>query len=209
MPVLQPTANAAGQAAVKVVAMETSSGKESASRENLEGDGKRTISAKNVGVLYSRKDRNKNDSSGRFAGKTRRDTRSVATGISLQRGSGASQRKCEGCFAMRNGSWEEFKDRYRKEEKSSEWTLERIREANEKVARDEIRRLEICGNPKKKHGTSRRNGRSHVVVCLPALQLVPVGGRTTFGGYRRDTESAVTERRSTAVGGVQSVEAKV
>ena len=45
---------------------------------------------------------------------------------------------------MRNGSWEEFKDRYRKEEKSSEWTLERIREANEKVARDEIRRLEIA-----------------------------------------------------------------
>ena len=30
---------------------------------------------------------------------------------------------------MRNGSWEEFKERYREEEKSSEWTFERIRDA--------------------------------------------------------------------------------
>ena len=41
-------------------------------------------------------------------------------------------------LAMRNGSWEELKERYRKEEKSSEWTLERVREAHEKVAKDEI-----------------------------------------------------------------------
>ena len=27
--------------------------------------------------------------------------------------------------------------------------------------------------------------------------------RTTFGGYRRDTETATTERRSTAAGGVR------
>ena len=39
---------------------------------------------------------------------------------------------------MKNGSWEEFKDRDRKEEKPSEWTVERIREAYEKVAEDEI-----------------------------------------------------------------------
>ena len=31
--------------------------------------------------------------------------------------------------------------------------------------------------------------------------------RTTFGGYRRDTETATTERKSTAVGGVRYVEA--
>ena len=42
---------------------------------------------------------------------------------------------------MRDGSWEEFKERYREEEKSSEWTLERLREAYEKVARDEIGRM--------------------------------------------------------------------
>ena len=44
---------------------------------------------------------------------------------------------------MRNGRWEEFKERYREEEKSSEWTLERIREAHEKVAKDELGRLGV------------------------------------------------------------------
>ena len=44
---------------------------------------------------------------------------------------------------MRNGSWELFKEIYREEEKSSELTLERIREACEKVASDEIGRLGI------------------------------------------------------------------
>ena len=41
-------------------------------------------------------------------------------------------------LAIRNGSWEEFKDRYRKQEQPSEWTLERKREAYEKVTKDEI-----------------------------------------------------------------------
>ena len=31
--------------------------------------------------------------------------------------------------------------------------------------------------------------------------------KSTFGGYRRDTETATTERRSTAVGDVRCVEA--
>ena len=44
---------------------------------------------------------------------------------------------------MRDGSWEEFKERYREKEKSSEWTLERMREAYEKMARNEIGRLDI------------------------------------------------------------------
>ena len=47
----------------------------------------------------------------------------------------------QGYFAMRNDSWEEFKEGYSKEEKSSEWTLERIREACKKGAKDEIGRL--------------------------------------------------------------------
>ena len=48
-----------------------------------------------------------------------------------------------GYLAMKNGSWEDFKERYRKEGKSSEWTLERVRESHEKVAKDEIGRLGI------------------------------------------------------------------
>ena len=55
----------------------------------------------------------------------------------------APQMMRRGYLAMKNGSWEEFKERYRKEGKSSEWTLERIREAYEKVAKDEIGRLGI------------------------------------------------------------------
>ena len=48
-----------------------------------------------------------------------------------------------GYLAMKNGRWEDFKERYRKEGKSSEWTLERVRESHEKVAKDEIGRLGI------------------------------------------------------------------
>ena len=46
-----------------------------------------------------------------------------------------------GYLAMKNGSWEELKERYRKEGESSKWTLERTREAYEKVAKDEIGRF--------------------------------------------------------------------
>ena len=48
-----------------------------------------------------------------------------------------------GSFATRNASREELQERYRKEEKSSEWTLKRIREPYEKVTEDEIGRLGI------------------------------------------------------------------
>ena len=55
-----------------------------------------------------------------------------------------SQLMRRGYLAMKNGSWEEFKERYRgKKKKSSEWTLERMREAYEKVTNDEIGRLGI------------------------------------------------------------------
>ena len=46
----------------------------------------------------------------------------------------------QGYLAMRNGSWEKFKERCRKEETSSE-TLQRIREGYEKAAKDEIGRF--------------------------------------------------------------------
>ena len=49
----------------------------------------------------------------------------------------------KGYIAMRDGSWEELKERYREVERSSEWTLERIREVYEKVARDAVERLGI------------------------------------------------------------------
>ena len=55
----------------------------------------------------------------------------------------APQMMRRGYLAMKNGSWEDFGERDREEEKLSEWTLERTREAYEKVAKDEIGRLGI------------------------------------------------------------------
>ena len=52
------------------------------------------FSARNVGVLHSFKGRNKNNSCGRCSGKVRRKARSVATGASVQRGSGTNKNKC-------------------------------------------------------------------------------------------------------------------
>ena len=48
-----------------------------------------------------------------------------------------------GYLAMKNGCWKDFVERYGKEGKSSEWTFERVREAYERVAKDEIGRLGI------------------------------------------------------------------
>ena len=42
----------------------------------------------------------------------------------------------KGYLAVRDGRWEELKERYREVEKLSEWSPERIREAYQKVARD-------------------------------------------------------------------------
>ena len=48
-----------------------------------------------------------------------------------------------GYLPLKNGSWEDFEEEYRKEGQSCEWTFERIREAYEKVAKDEFGRLGI------------------------------------------------------------------
>ena len=46
-------------------------------------------------------------------------------------------------IAIRDDSWEEFRKGCRETEKSSEWTLEKIPEAHETVAKEEIERLGI------------------------------------------------------------------
>ena len=47
----------------------------------------------------------------------------------------APQMMRRGYLVVRDRSWEEFKERYREKEKSSEWTLERICEAFEKSSK--------------------------------------------------------------------------
>ena len=96
-----------------------------------------------------------------------------------------------GYLAMKNGCWEAFQERYRKEGKSSEWTFEGIREAHEKVAKDEIGRFGIVQEIQRKSTEFLRriiapvwNGRSHFVVWLPTLQQFPLGGPHLVGFFR-------------------------
>ena len=49
----------------------------------------------------------------------------------------------KGFTALRDGSWEEFKGGCREKETSSERTLEKMREACDKVEREDIGRLGI------------------------------------------------------------------
>ena len=126
--------------------------------------------------------------------KTRRKARSVPTGVSpfkevvepVKRSADTDcgpQAMRRACIAMKHGNWESFEEECRKEGKLCQWTFERIPETYEKVAMDDIGRLGIAQEIQKtKHGllaadhrASRRNGRSHPAVCLPALQLFPVG----------------------------------
>ena len=93
-----------------------------------------------------------------------------------------SQMMQRGYFAMRDGSWEQVKERYREVDKSSERTLQKIREAHEKVARDEIGRLGIVQeNTRKSTDFLRRviapvAGKGGVIVeNLHALQEFSFG----------------------------------
>ena len=117
----------------------------------------------------------------------------------LHRSSGASQRKCgygmkrpnhaEKLYRLRDDSGEEVRKGCREAEKSSEWTLEKIHEAYEKLAKEEIGRLGFCaGNLEEKYGlfeedhcASRWKERSHFAVNLPALQQFRLGGLHLVG----------------------------
>ena len=46
-----------------------------------------------------------------------------------------------GYSALRNGDWEEYKRTFKAEVSATEWTFGRLREAFERVARDEARNL--------------------------------------------------------------------
>ena len=99
-----------------------------------------------------------------------------------------------GHFAMKNGSWEDFKERYRKEGTSSEWTFERIREAFEKVAKDEIARLGIVQEILRKRRRIIPSMEWEESFCRMFAHIAPVSPwRTTFGAYRRETGTAAAE----------------
>ena len=104
---------------------------------------------------------------------------------------GCSAQIMRGSFiATRDDSWEEFrKGMQRKREKSSEWTLEKTREAYEKVAREDIGRL----GTRKGTDFLRRiiapvDGMGGVTLSYICPHCVSPW-RTTSGGCRPDTES--------------------
>ena len=97
---------------------------------------------------------------------------------------------------MKNGFWEDF-----------EWTFDRIREAYEKVAKDEIWAFgHSAGHFLESTDFLRR-------IIAPSLCRMFTGNatvfpcRTTFGGFLQGTVMVTTERRSIASGGVRLVEA--
>ena len=95
----------------------------------------------------------------------------------------------KGYIAMRDDNWEEFRKWYGEKKKSSEWTLEKTREACEKVAKEENWTFGHCaGNSEDKYGllekdycASRWKGRSHFVVFCPYWNSFPLGGPHLVG----------------------------
>ena len=91
-------------------------------------------------------------------------------------------------IAMRDDSWEEIRNGCREKEKSSEWTLEQIREAYEKVAKEESGRLGIeQENLRKSTDFLRRiiapvGGRRGVTLSCAARIATVSLWRTTSGG---------------------------
>ena len=112
-------------------------------------------------------------------------------------------KSCGKAFFRNEG--QEFKEGCKEKENSSEWTLEKVREACEKVAREEVGRLGIV----QEILTNSTDFLTRIIapvdgiggvtlsyVC-PHCKLFPVEW------YQRDTETATTDRRSSVAGGAQ------
>ena len=139
----------------------------------------------------------------------------MAAGIYIQRGFGSSLKKIadahcgpqmmrRGYLAMKNGSWEDFEEVYRKEGKRVSGPSKEFAKLTRKVAKDEVGRLGTVQEMLRKSTNFLRRRRRHFVACLSTLQQLPLW-RTTFGWFLQGT-SIVTTRRSTATGGAWLVE---
>ena len=86
-----------------------------------------------------------------------------------------------------------FENTFRKEVKASEWASDRIKEAFEQVAQDEAEKLSIVQYRllAAYHRASRRAGRSHNVLFVPALHRFPLGRLHLVGLRRKRTQQLV------------------
>ena len=119
----------------------------------------------------------------------------------LKKSFGGNQKKCGYRLQCPNdvpcaqckevGQLRKFTKECRKEGKPCEWTIERLQEADDKVALEDFGRLSIAqdilrqghGLLETDHRSSWRNRKSYPVVHLPTSQLASLW-MTAYGGYR-------------------------
>ena len=151
--VFQQIAAGESRKATVKCAVETGGGKEGVSRKDVGNDGERTIYAGDVGVFSPRRSRVK-----RFRELDEEEKQAGIQGQWQQESPAREyleQVKCchdtdcneptmkTGFTALKNGTWEEFKDTFRKKIKASEWAFDRIEEAFELAAQDEAEKMSI------------------------------------------------------------------
>ena len=88
-------------------------------------------------------------------------------------------------FALKSGEWEQCKSIFKVEAMATEWAFERIREAFEKVAEEEARRLNIVQRIILKSGAPLRQQEGNEVsrchMCAQNAGVFP--WKTTCGGF--------------------------
>ena len=107
-------------------------------------------------------------------------------------------------LALKGGDWEQYKSIFRVQAKATEWALDTIQEAFEKVAKDEARKLSTVQEAMLRSTDFLRRiiapagGQGGVTMSYlcPHCNIFP--WKTTFGGSQRGT--------ATPAGGVRSVE---
>ena len=105
-------------------------------------------------------------------------------------------------FALKEGDWEECKNLFKVQATATEWAFERIREAFEKVAKDEAGKLSIVPRMMLKStdylrriiGPAGRARRCHVVISVPAMQPFSPGRLRLMGSVAKSTGAGGANR---------------
>ena len=200
-----------GQAAAEIVAMESSGGKKTASRENLESDGRTNNLYGECGEYFTLKGAEVK----KIPEDASREQQEVIQGQWQQESPFRIQEQVRGhaevgCGSqmMRRGKpckkgtavGKSSKKETGKKTSHRNGLSKEYAKLSKKVAWDEIGRLGIVH--------FHRSVAWEESLCrIFALVATAFLWRTTLGGCQRDTETETTERRSIAVGGVRCVEA--
>ena len=146
---------AAKQTVTEVEGMERSCGKEGSSWQVMEYLRKRTISARNVRVVHSQKGMDKKERIADAAQEKQQGiqcqwqqespNKDVLEQVTRNADTDCNAQTMRRAYnAQKSGNWEGFKEEFRKEGKLCEWTFQRLQEAYDKVALEDIDRLSIA-----------------------------------------------------------------